>query len=67
MTALRSPLARHAHLSHEPDPAAARRAARDAWHKHGLILINPEWLPGWADRKQAEILAEKLHGRRKTT
>jgi hypothetical protein len=56
----RSPLGRHAHLSRAPDPANARRAARDAWQAHGLILINPEWL-GWADRKQAEILAEKLH------
>jgi hypothetical protein len=54
-------------LGHDPDPAAARRAARAAWHEHGIILINPSWLNGWADRKQAEILAEKLYGKRKTT
>ncbi|MBB4858277.1 hypothetical protein HNO88_001596 [Novosphingobium chloroacetimidivorans] len=49
----------------EPDPAKARRAAREAWLTHGLILINPEWLNGWADRRQAELLAEKCHGKRK--
>ena len=63
----RSPLARFARLGHEPDPANARRAARLAWQDHGLILINPEWLASWADRKQAELLAEKLFGKRKET
>jgi len=62
---MNSPLARYASANHEPDPAAARRAAKAAWHEHGLILINPTWLPGWADRRQAELLAEKLHGKRK--
>jgi hypothetical protein len=60
-----SPLGRFAHLGNEPDPADGRRLARDAWHKHGLILIRPEWLPGWGDRRQAELLAEKVHGKRK--
>lgn len=59
-----STLAPFARLGHEPDPAAARIAARQAWREHGLILINPSWLPSWADRKQAEILAEKIHGKR---
>ncbi len=62
---MRSPLARFATLGHEPDPANARRAAREAWHQHGLILINPDWLQGWGDKRQAELLAEKLHGKRK--
>jgi hypothetical protein len=62
---MKSPLGRFAMLGHEPDPANARRAARDAWHTHGLIPINPEWLTGWADRRQAELLAEKCHGKRK--
>ena len=60
-----SPLSRFSTLGHEPDDANARKAARDAWHKHGIALINPSWFSGWADRKQAEILAEKLFGKRK--
>jgi hypothetical protein len=59
-----SSLARFAHLWNEEDHVKGRAMARDAWQHTGLILINPNWL-GWADRKQAEILAEKLHGKRK--
>lgn len=64
MTAQRSSLAGIAPLSRDPDPAKARRAAREAWQDHGLILINPEWLTSWVDRAQAEQLAVKVHGRR---
>lgn len=64
MKPLRSSLAPTAHLAREPDPAHARRAAREAWLNAGLILINPEWLGAW-DRQQAVLLAEKLHGKRK--
>jgi hypothetical protein len=63
---MRSSLASVAASCRDPDPAAARREARAAWHRDGLILINPVWLNSWADRKQAEILAEKLFGRRRT-
>jgi hypothetical protein len=48
----------------DPNPANARAEAKKAWHRDGLILINPEWLNSWADKRQAEMLAEKLHGRR---
>jgi len=64
-TKMRSSLAATAALAREPDPNAARRAARDAWHRDGLILINTGWLSSWPDRKQAELLAEKVHGKRK--
>lgn len=62
---VRSSLAGIAASCREPDPRSARKAAREAWQEAGLILINPEWLQSWADRKQAELLAEKLHGKRK--
>lgn len=65
MTAARSSLAGLAAGCREPDPAKARKEARAAWHRDGLILINTQWLQGWADRKQAELLAEKLFGKRK--
>ena len=61
----RSCLAQFAALAREPDPATMRKLAREAWHKHGLIVLDTMWLGGWADRRQAEMLAEKAHGRRK--
>lgn len=65
MSGPQSSLARFSGPCRDPDPRAARKAARDAWHEHGFILINTGWLNSWADRKQAELLAEKLHGRRR--
>jgi len=62
---MRSTLAPYAPSMRDPDPAAARRAAREAWHREGIVLINPEWLPAWTDRKQLELLADKVHGARK--
>ena len=62
---VRSSLASYAALGREPDAEASRKLAREAWHKHGLIVIDTMWLGGWADRRQAELLAEKAHGRRK--
>jgi hypothetical protein len=64
MTGYRSPLAPYAASMRDPDPAAARRAARTAYHETGLVLINPDWLAGWADRQQLIILADKVHGTR---
>lgn len=67
MTAARSSLAAVAAGCREPDPAKARAEARAAWHSDGLILLNTSWLNSWADRKQAELLAEKVHGKRKVS
>jgi hypothetical protein len=61
---MQSTLAPYAALHHEADEALARRAAAAAWHREGIILINPGWLRSWADQKQAEILAERLFGKR---
>lgn len=61
---VQSSLAGVAATCREPDPRNARLEARKAWHRDGIILINPGWLNSWADRKQAELLAEKLFGRR---
>jgi len=60
---MNSPLARYASSWNEPNPHAARAAAREAWITHGIVLINPAWLGEW-DRAQAVILAEKLFGER---
>ena len=60
---LQSSLGRHV-ASGPKTEAEIRAEARKAWHGDGLILINPAWLASWADKKQAEILAEKLFGKR---
>lgn len=65
MTTVRSSLAGVAATCRAPDPVKARQEARAAWHRDGIILINPSWLNGWADRRQAQLLAEKLFGRRR--
>lgn len=46
-------------------PSLAKAACARVWHETGLIVINPEMLTSWTDRKQAELLAEKLYGKRK--
>lgn len=66
MSSPRSCLASVAHLAREPDPAEARRLARSAYHNTGLVLINPSWLQSWGDRKTLELLAEKVHGKRRS-
>lgn len=65
MSGFQSSLAPIAPACREPCDANARKAARDAWHKHGIVLVNPAWLQSWTDQKQAELLAEKLFGQRK--
>ena len=61
---MRNPLARYADLHREPDPAEARRLARQAWRDHGIILLRVEWLQGWGDRTLLEQLTTKVHGKR---
>lgn len=59
-------LARYAHLHQEPDPAKAKALAREAWQKHGIVLLRPEWLPGPIGQKWAlEAMAISVHGPRK--
>ena len=60
-----STLGRFAASMRDPDPKAARRLAKDGYHGTGLVVIHPDWLPSWTDRKQLEILANKVHGTRK--
>lgn len=59
MTSLRSSLAPFAASMRDPDPANARRAAREAYDasRGEIVLINKAWLPAWTDRKQLDLLA----------
>ncbi len=61
---LQSSLSRHV-ASGPKTPAEIRAECSRAWHRDGLIVINPEWLSSWPDRTQARLLAENLFGKRK--
>lgn len=64
MTRLRSSLTPYAASMRDPDPANARRKAREAYETSGgrMVLINKDWLATWTDRKQLDLLAEKALG-----
>lgn len=48
-------------MDEEPDLEGARAKARNTYIATGgkTILINIDWLDGWADKKQADLLAAK--------
>ena len=48
----------------DPDPVAARNAAREAYvRSHGqIVLINMDWLSSWTDQKQLDLRAEAALG-----
>ena len=57
----RTSLTGYSSMMREPDPEEAKRAARAAYaeSKGKIMLIHSDWLKGWADKKQADILASK--------
>lgn len=61
---MNSPLARYAHLGHEPDPDGARKRAAKAYHDTGFIALNPDWITSWEDRAYVQMVADKVHGKR---
>jgi hypothetical protein len=61
---VKSSLERIAPLCREPDEGNARRGAAWAWHEHGMLVLRPEWLNGWAQRQEAENMGNKLWGKR---
>lgn len=65
MTAIRSPLARYAGLSRDPDPAAVKRLAEQGWHATGLIVLDEAWIESWGDREFVKAIAAKVHGKRR--
>jgi len=64
MSGLQSSLARHVSSGNgDVDPARAKAA--EAWHREGIVLLRPEWLPGWAQQEQLRHLAQSTFGKRK--
>lgn len=62
---MQSTLARHAASMRAPDPAAARRLARQAFHDTGFIVLDPAWVQSWGDRELVKAIAAKVHGKPK--
>lgn len=64
MSQLRSSLGAYAASMRDPDPANARKAAREAYEQSGgeIVLINKNWLTTWMDRKQLDLLAVQALG-----
>lgn len=62
---MQSTLARHAASMRDPDPAAARRLARQAFHDTGFIVLDPAWVQSWGDRELVKAIAAKVHGKPK--
>lgn len=68
MTQPQSQLAKYAHLSRQPDPTQAFELARQAWHDHGIVCINPvdqRDKIGWVAARIARNLGEQCFGKRK--
>ncbi len=64
MSGPQSSLARHvASGNGGVDPARAKAA--EAWHRDGIVLLRPEWLPGWVQQEQLRQLAQSTFGKRK--
>ena len=60
----RTSLTRFAAAMRDPDPEGPRRAARDLWHRSGVIVIFPDDnLPGLA-RMAVEGIAITRYGKR---
>jgi len=57
----RNPLAKHAGSMRDPDRSGALRAAREAYEasEGDIVLINQNWLTGWADKELLRALAKK--------
>lgn len=69
MTQPQSQLARYAHLHREPDAEQAWGLARDAWHTHGIAVLNVaevEKRRGWVAARMARNLAEECFGKRRS-
>ena len=68
MSDVRSQLAHLAPLCREPQPGEGWAIAKDAWHTHGIVVLNlaeVEARHGWVAARSARNLAEQCFGKRK--
>lgn len=62
----RTSLTRFAPLMNDPDPNGASKAARDAWIRHGIVVIFPNQLKAMEglERQLICAIADKNYGKR---
>ncbi len=41
-----------------------RKAAKQAYHQRGFIMVHPDWIVNWEDRQHAINMADRVHGKR---
>ena len=60
----RTSLTPYAGSMRDPNPAEARRKARETYlaSEGKIVLINIDWLSTWPDKKQLDLLATKALG-----
>lgn len=59
----RTSLTRFAGSMRDPDPNGTRKAARELWHEHGIVVVLPGQLHG-LDREFAQALGNRLWGKK---
>lgn len=63
----RTSLTRFAHMMNDADPAGPRRAAKELWGKHGIVVLFPEQMKAMAglERELIQAIANKQYGKTK--
>lgn len=58
---MRGSLNPFAHLMQDPDPERMRAMARQLYEQSGgkLMLLNADWIDGWAPKKETQAIAAK--------
>lgn len=64
MTAPRSSLAQFAPLMRDVDEDAAKRIAAKVWHDLGMLIVQPDWVRGWAEQQEVVNIGNKMWGKR---
>ena len=62
----RTSLTPYAASMRDPDPDGADRYAREAWHRHSVVVFTAGQLARmpWQDREILTSVAERVHGKR---
>ncbi|WP_417615331.1 hypothetical protein [Parasphingorhabdus sp.] len=66
----RTSLTRFAGQMREPDPDGAYRAKKEAWQRHGILMVDPvndlNWDGTYELKETLKALGNRLYGKRKS-